>query len=179
MILVAGLFCLGNGVLFAQDLDPSDFANPTLNLQEWTKNNKGNVYLTQVGDGNVSDVAQSGAISKSAPNIVRSLQIGELNSIQAIQEGSLLRTDVYQYGSNNTVYSSVQGSSIESTLIQNGDFNLVSQKITNSSLITTEFQQNGNNNKIEQTVDGKSNLPFRLIQNGSNLTVIINQSGSN
>jgi hypothetical protein len=47
--------------------------------------------------------------------------------------------------------------------------------LVNSNAINTTFQQNGDNNRIEQTLTNQNNLPVRIIQNGNGLNAIINQ----
>jgi hypothetical protein len=162
--------------LNGQTLTDAVYANPDAHLDLYQSNSKNSVHLTQLGDGNTAQIKQVGDFVSQA-QLIRALQEGNANTISMVNNGSSIRTDVYQKGTANQYNAIILGQSNTSLIIQNGNNNIVTQQLNNSSGIRTEFIQNGDNNAVQQSLENIQNQQFKLIQNGNGLRAIIVQRG--
>ncbi len=172
-----GVICAWS-VCSSQTLGVDDILNPPTDLSGWTQAGaRSSVFITQAGRLNEAQILQAAPKTTilAQTNLVRVLQLGEGNFAQTNANGANNRTDALQWGNGNSVISNVQGVNNASRLVQTGNTNTLIQTLVNTNNVQTDFQQNGDNNRIEQEVQGVTNLPVKLIQNGNGLNAIIRQ----
>ncbi len=168
-------FCLG---IHAQQLSVEDLLlQPSDLLQEELAAGTNAVFQNTIGDLNTTTISQvhEGGVQS---NSIRTLQVGNSNTIDLTQRGSGNQITVLQEGNSNSYKLLQEGSLQKSLVIQRGDSNEIIQELTNGSSVTTEFIQNGNANRIEHIVSGVSTQSFKLTQIGNGLEVVISQSGN-
>ena len=132
------------------------------------------VSIRQVGTNNDIEVVQRQLYQQG--NQTRVLQRGDENYAQLIQAGGNNEVILLQYGSDNTYRLDLVGSNNDIAVIQNGDHNEINQSLIDSRNVNIEFIQNGDGNLIEHQADGLISKDIKVLQTGSNMQVIINQT---
>lgn len=173
LLICSFCWCIQAQQLSVEDilLEPSDLlkgelAAGTNAAFQYTKGDLNTTSISQTHEGGIES------------NLIRTLQVGNSNTIDLTQRGSGNQIVVLQEGNDNTYKLLQEGALQKSLVIQRGNSNEIIQELTNGSSVSTEFIQEGDANRIEHIVSGVSNQSFKLTQKGNGLKVIVNQSGN-
>ena len=164
---------LGAGPVFGQQLAEDDLLLPPQQLLDQDLLGNGNsTFLEQAGSQNLIEVNQS-QIGREKINLIRVLQLGQLNEAYLSQRGNGNQLALIQKGDENYHQMNLDGLNNDLVIFQDGDHNRVIQDLSQTNELNIEFLQIGHENEIIQILDGVSNQEFKLIQNGDGLRAII------
>jgi len=130
------------------------------------------VTLQQMGNLNQATIIQISG--QSDPNLVNVFQNGDLNNTVVMQAGQRNAVDVQQLGNSNHVVGIYGGEDLISSIYQQGDENLVVQSLDGSNM-DFHISQLGHRNEVYQQESGDAGKGYSVLQNGSDMKVIISQ----
>ena len=132
------------------------------------------VAINQLGNRNEAEVEQRQLAGGA--NRARVVQRGDENVTRLLQSGDDNRVILIQNGSQNTYELDLEGSANDIRGVQRGDGNVVTQRLTNSRNVRAEYIQIGDENLIEHQADGLFSKDIKVLQEGDNMEVIIDQT---
>ncbi|WP_299826375.1 hypothetical protein [uncultured Pontibacter sp.] len=131
------------------------------------------VHVYQAGTSNYASVAQRNVSSR--PNGAFIEQVGVLNRAAVTQQGAGNSISATQVGTRNSYTGDLDGVGNSSTVVQKGAFNEVNQRVHGRQLDYTLIQI-GNNNTINQVETSSNSKPYKVVQQGNNMNIRIEQS---
>ncbi|MEJ8801232.1 hypothetical protein [Pontibacter sp. H249] len=132
---------------------------------------KAQIY--QTGNANHTSISQRNASSK--PNGAFIEQVGIYNSVFLHQQGVGNKLNATQTGSHNSYSGDIDGIGNSSAVMQKGTRNEINQTVKGRYLDYTLIQI-GNNNSINQVETSSSSKPYKVVQQGNNMNIRIEQS---
>ncbi|MFK8058097.1 MAG: hypothetical protein AB8F78_18360 [Saprospiraceae bacterium] len=132
------------------------------------------VTIDQLGNNNDVQVVQRQ--QSQLTNQTRIQQRGNHNLAEVLQSGGNNQVILLQKGSENTYRLDLSGTTNDIAIIQNGNQNEIRQSLSNARYNKIEFIQNGDGNLIEHQAEGLISKDIKVLQSGSNMELIINQS---
>ncbi len=134
---------------------------------------KPHVITTQTGNYNNTTVSQQNISTK--PNAAFIMQVGSFNRATLQQQGAGNQTLARQIGANNSYTGEISGTNNAANVLQNGNSNSISQRIDGVNLEHTLIQL-GNNNTINQVETSPDSRSYKVVQQGNNMNITIEQS---
>ncbi|SIT93620.1 hypothetical protein [Pontibacter indicus] len=134
--------------------------------------NKGGAQIHQLGAANNAAIIQKNSLPQSNSAFI--MQVGDYNRASLQQQGMGNRMETKQIGENNTYTGQVQGIHNTTQVHQQGQSNSINQVIKGANLEHTLLQF-GNNNTINQVETGLNSKSYRVVQEGNNMNITIEQ----
>ena len=151
-----------------------DFTSNVVHQNELITEFNNNAIIDQIGNRNTSIVNQIHAGGLD-PNIVNVTQAGNNNDSEINQTGAGNTSSINQDGNNNHYKVVVTGNDNNSNVIQNGNNNELEHSLVGNEL-NYELIQDGNNNGLKHSDFGSQSGPPKIIQEGNNMNLTIEQN---